>query len=107
MIARLNEQFGDEDFTPAQKESFVESTIKVMLENPTLVTQAATNSLNQFAESPDLKTELLASVADNAGAQQKMTDFFFSDNPNVDVIIGSLANAFHAAVRHTAQAGRT
>ncbi|MGI8433828.1 MAG: type I restriction endonuclease subunit R [Nocardioidaceae bacterium] len=106
VIERLNDQFGDEDFTTAQKESFVESALRVMMENAVLVTQAAANSTEQFAESPDLRDEFLATVADNQGAQNKMTDFFFSDNPNVDMLIGSIGAAFHAMVQETVSTGQ-
>lgn len=41
VIERLNDLFGDEDFTAAQKESFVETALRVMLDNDVLFTQAA------------------------------------------------------------------
>ncbi|UZJ24516.1 DEAD/DEAH box helicase family protein [Rhodococcus antarcticus] len=99
VIDRLNDQFGDEEFSAGQKTSFVEMALNMMLENEVLFTQAAANTSTQFAESPDIKPELLTSVADGSGAQQKITDFFFSDSPNADKVIVSLAALYHATVQ--------
>ncbi|MEJ5914497.1 type I restriction endonuclease subunit R [Pseudokineococcus sp. 1T1Z-3] len=98
IIERLNTLFGDEDFTDGQKQSFVEGSMTVLLENETLRTQAEANSVTQFAESPDLKDEFLGTIADNQGVHTKLVDFFFSDSPQVEVLIGAFAKAFHAAV---------
>jgi hypothetical protein len=44
-------------------------------------------------------------VSDNAGAQQQITDLFFSDSPSVNVIIGSVAAAYPAVVRDKVKVG--
>lgn len=105
VIDRLNEQFGDEDFSQGQKQSFVETALRAMLENETLYTQAAANTSKQFAESPDLKPELLTSVADGSGAVSKITDHFFSDNPSVEGLIVALAGAYWVQVQERVKAG--
>lgn len=101
VIDRLNELFGAE-FTQGQTESFVDGSITALLENGTLVAQAGANTEKQFAESPDLKEELLATIADNRAAHGKIVDFMFSDNLNVEVVISAFAKAFHAAVQASA-----
>lgn len=93
VIDRLNELFG-ETLSPAQKQSFVETQLATMLENRKLVAQAAANSAGQFMESPDLKDEVLDTVAGNQEATRTMTDFFF-DSAGVDVLIGLLGKAFY------------
>ena len=98
VIERLNTLFGDEEFSDAQKQSFVEGSMTVLLDNETLRTQAGVNTSTQFAESPDLKDEFLGTIADNQGAHSKIVDFFFSDSPQVEVLIGAFAKAYHAAV---------
>ncbi len=103
--AARTEQFGNEEFTQGQQHSFVQSALTVLLENETLFTQAAKNTGKQFSESPDLRDELLTSLADNSGVHQKITDFFFSDSPGVDAMIGTLALAYHALVQQRLQAG--
>ena len=103
IIERLNTLFGDEEFTDAQKQSFVEGSLAVMLENETLRTQAAANTATQFAESPDLKDEFLSTISDNQGAHGKLVDFCFSDSLQVEVLIGSFAKAYHAAVQELSQ----
>lgn len=103
IIERLNSLFGDEEFTDAQKQSFVEGSITALLENETLRTQAAVNTTTQFAESPDLKDEFLGTIADNQGAHTKLVDFCFSDSPQVEVLIGAFAKAYHAAVQELQQ----
>ncbi|GAB3994052.1 type I restriction endonuclease subunit R [Nocardioides marmoraquaticus] len=99
VIARLNEQFGDEEFSQGQKQAFVETAMASMMESETLYTQAATNTEQQFAESPDLKPELLAAVSDGSDAVSKIADYFFSDSPGVDGLVLALAAAYHARVR--------
>lgn len=105
VIERLNEQFGDEEFTSGQKASFAEMALRMMLENEVLFTQAANNTNKQFAESPDLKPELLGSVADGSESSQKITDYFFSDSPGVDGLIVSFAGLFWSAVQERVEAG--
>ncbi len=95
VIERLNDLFGDEDFTTGQKESFLEALLRTLLENEQLVTQAAANSTKQFLESPDLDDAVQTAVADNQGSHNKMADYFFSDSPRVAELIASVGTLVH------------
>ena len=106
VIKRLNDLFGDEEFSSGAKVSFLEMALRVMLENETLYTQAEANTNTQFVESPDLKPELLDSVSDGSGANQKITDYIFSDGPSADGIVAGIADMFWHEVQARVKAGR-
>jgi type I restriction enzyme, R subunit len=62
IIAKVNDLF-DGDLTDQDKLVYVNSVIKGrLLESETLQQQAANNTKEQFANSPDLKTELLNAI---------------------------------------------
>jgi type I restriction enzyme R subunit len=104
VIDRLNELFGDEEFTDSQKVSFTEMALRAMLDNETLFTQAAKNTNKQFR--PDLKPELLGSVADDNGAVSKIAEHLFSDNPSVEGLVLALAEAYWQEVQGRVGEGR-
>lgn len=106
VIERLDALFGDEEFTDAQKQSFVESSITALLENDTLRTQAEVNTATQFAESPDLEEELVGTITENQGTHSTMVDLLYSQSPQVEVLVGAIATALHAAVRAEGPARR-
>ena len=95
VIDRLNDLFGDEDFTTGQKESFVEALLRALLDNPTLVTQARANTTRQFLESPDLRDAITAAVAGNQDSHNKMADYFFGQGAVVEDLIARIGALFH------------
>ncbi len=102
VIERLNDLFGDEDFSTGQKESFLEGLLRTLLDNEMLVTQAAANSTKQFLESPDLTDAIQAAVADNQGSHNKMADYFFTDSPRVAELVASVGTLVHVHARERA-----
>jgi len=69
IIARLNDLFGDEDFTAGQKEA--------------------------FAESPDLEDAIVFAVEDNQGSHNRPADFFYENTAARDGLIALIANLIH------------
>ena len=62
IIKKVNELF-EGDLTPQDKLVYVNNVIKgKLLESETLQQQAANNTKEQFANSPDLKTELMNAI---------------------------------------------
>ncbi len=102
VIECLSDLFGDEDFTAGQKESFLEALLRTLLDNDTLVTQAAANSTKQFLESPDLNDAVVAAVADNQGSHNKMADYFFTDSPGVPELVASVGTLVHLHAKEEA-----
>lgn len=96
VLDRLNDLFGDEDFTHSQKVSFVEALGRSLLDDDALVQQARVNSPQQFADSPDFDEAVQGVVADNQGAHNKMADYFFSDNPGKHQLVVEIAEWFYA-----------
>ncbi len=68
VLDRLDDRFGDEEFTESQKISFVEALGRSLLDDDSLVQQARVNSPLQFADSPDFDDAVQEVVADNQGA---------------------------------------
>jgi len=98
VLDRLNDLFGSEDFTESQKVSFLESLLQTLLDDQALVQQAKVNSIKQFVESPDFDDAVTGAVADNQGAHQKMSDYFFSNAPGREYLISDIAKWFHQVV---------
>ena len=73
IIQRLNDLF-EGDFTEGDQLSMVATTKSKMMESETLVEQAASNSKEQFAASPDLRNELLNAIMDAGEAHQKLSE---------------------------------
>jgi type I restriction enzyme R subunit len=95
VIDRLNDLFGNEDFTTSQKVSFLEALLRTLLEDEGLVQQAKVNSATQFSESPDFDDAVTGAVADNQGSHNKMADYFFTNGPGRLELVGSIAKAFY------------
>jgi len=73
LIEKLNELFGG-DTTDQDQLVYVNHVIKgKLLESEKLRLQAANNTKEQFANSPDLKTELLAAIMDALDAHNAMS----------------------------------
>ena len=98
VLDRLNDLFGSEDFTEGQKVSFLQALLHTLLDDAALVQQAKVNSPTQFVESPDFDEAVNIAVADNQGAHQKMSDYFFSNAPGREKLIADIANWFREVV---------
>lgn len=68
VLDRLNDLFGNKDFTHSQKVSFLEALLRTVLDDDGLVQQAKVNSARQFAESPDFDDAVTGAAADDLGA---------------------------------------
>ncbi|AXT86260.1 restriction endonuclease subunit R [Aeromicrobium sp. A1-2] len=95
VIDRLNDLFGNEDFTTGQKVSFLEALLRTLLDDEGLVQQAKVNTAQQFADSPDFDDAVVDAVADNQGSHNKMADYFFTNGPGRIELVGSIAKAFY------------
>ena len=95
VLERLNELFGAESFTAAERQSFIEALVAKLLENQSLVLQAKANSKKAFAESPKFGDAVTSAVADNQNAYNKMADYFFIDSPILNEILSSIAVLFY------------
>jgi len=98
VLDRLNDLFGSEDFTESQKVSFLEAMLRTLLDDDELVQQAKVNSAKQFVESPDFDYAVTGAVADNQGAHEKMSDYFFTNAPGRSHLISDIAKWFYAVV---------
>jgi len=98
VLDRLNDLFGSEDFTENQKVSFLEALLRTLLDDAGLVQQAKVNTPKQFVESPDFDDAVTGAVADNQGAHQKMSDYFFTNAPGRAHLISDIAKWFYAVV---------
>ncbi|WP_249012273.1 type I restriction endonuclease subunit R [Conexibacter sp. DBS9H8] len=97
VLVRLNDLFGNEDFTETQTTSFLRALLEALLADDGLVQQAKVNTARQFAESPDFEQAVTGAVADNQGAHAKMADYFFTDSPGRGRLIADIATWFYAA----------
>lgn len=98
VLDRLNDLFGSEDFTESQKVSFLESLLRTLLDDQALVQQARVNTAKQFSESPDFDDAVTGAVADNHGAHEKMSDYFFTNAPGRTHLISDIAKWFYQVV---------
>jgi type I restriction enzyme R subunit len=72
IIEQLNTLFGS-DATEGYQLSFARTLKSKTLESETLQKQAANNSKEQFANSPDLHSEIEAAVMDSMDAQSELS----------------------------------
>ncbi|SED42351.1 type I restriction endonuclease subunit R [Streptomyces sp. 2314.4] len=96
VLDRLNDLFGNEDFTTTQKVSFLEALLGTLLEDEDLVRQVKVNTPSQFAESPDFDDAVTGAVADNQGAHNKMSDYFFTSTSGRTQLVGEIAKWFYS-----------
>ncbi len=101
VLDRLNELFGSEDFSTSQKTSFIESLLQTLLADRDLVQQAKVNTPKQFTESPDFEFAVTGAVADNHGAHEKMSNYFFSGAPGRAYLLSDIAKWFYQVVSAT------
>jgi type I restriction enzyme R subunit len=95
IVDRLNELFGDEDFTKEQKESFLEGLLSTLLSDPTLVTQAKANKESQFLESPDLADAIIDAVEGNQSSHNRIAEYFFAETAGRDDLIERIGALVH------------
>ncbi|MFM8220738.1 MAG: type I restriction endonuclease subunit R, partial [Planctomycetaceae bacterium] len=72
IIEQLNKLFGSET-TEGDQLSYARALMEKTLESELLQKQAANNTLEQFATSPDLNAEMLNAVMDSMEAQQALS----------------------------------
>lgn len=72
IIAKLNDLF-EGDFTEGDMLSFANTSKAKLLESEILITQAESNSKEQFSNSPDLATEIMNAVMDALAAHSTMS----------------------------------
>ena len=79
VLAKINDLFAGEDFTPAEQQSWVEGIVTVLMDDETIRAQAGANTKKQFVESPDLSDAVTEAVLGNQTSHNKMADYFFTD----------------------------
>ena len=72
IIEQLNTLFGS-DTTEGDQLSYATAVAEKTLESEVLQKQAANNSKEQFANSPDLTSEILSAVMDSMDAQTELS----------------------------------
>jgi type I restriction enzyme R subunit len=95
VLERLNDLFGNEDFTQEQRVSFLEALLRTLLADDSLVQQAQVNTPKQFVESPDFDDAVTGAVADNQGAHNKIADYFFTNAPGRTQLVADIAKWFY------------
>ncbi|MCU1591969.1 MAG: restriction endonuclease subunit [Frankiales bacterium] len=95
ILSRLNELFADEDFSEAQKTSWLESLFTALLADKKLIEQAKTNSRSQFLESPDLTDGVTSALLDTHSAHSKILDRFTADDRVRADLIRGLGELVH------------
>ena len=95
ILAKINDLFSGEDFTPAEQRSWVEGVVTVLLDDETIQTQAVTNSKRQFVESPDLSDAVTEAVLGNQSSHNKMADIYFTDDHIKVALVHLLGELVH------------
>ena len=103
VLAKVNDLFAGEDFTPAAQQSWVEGVVTVLMSDDTIQTQAANNSKKQFMESPDLNDAVVEAVLGNQTSHNKMADIFFTDERIKAKVVYLLGELVHENLRAEAQ----
>ena len=80
VLAKINDLFTGEDFTPAEQQSWVEGLVTVLMDDNTIRSQAGANTRKQFVESPDLSDAVTEAVLGNQTSHHKMADYFVTDD---------------------------
>ena len=103
VLAKVNDLFAGEDFTPAEEQSWVEGVVTVLMSDDTIQTQAANNSKKQFMESPDLNDAVVEAVLGNQTSHNKMADIFFTDERIKAKVVYLLGELVHENLRAEAK----
>lgn len=97
VIDALNDLFGD-DFSGGQSRSVVEMLLRVLLENEALREQAASNTRDQFIDSPDLQSSVLEAVLANEIVHAKFAEHMQSEGVTQHRIIAAVGEMLYLAV---------
>lgn len=103
ILAKVNDLFAGEDFTPAEQRSWVEGVVTVLMDDDTIQTQATNNSKKQFMESPDLSDAVIEAVLGNQTTHNKMADIFFTDDKVKVALVHLLGELVHENIKAEAQ----
>ena len=95
VLTKINDLFADEDFTPGQQQSWVQSLVTVLEEDDTVQEQAAANGSKQFVESPDLAEAVTEAVLGTQESHNKMVDKFFGDDAFKTKLVKLLGELVH------------
>jgi type I restriction enzyme R subunit len=106
VIERLNEIFGDEDFTADQRETWLEGLIKMLLGDEQLREQAEANNKSQFVASPALRRKVLLAVFKNQEAHEKMSQIIHEGGKPEQVLVEMLGELIHYLV-HEGEEGES
>ncbi|GAA1439434.1 DEAD/DEAH box helicase family protein [Mycobacterium cookii] len=94
-IRKLNDLFGDEDFTAAEEQAWIEGLVTALLADDTLLAQAKANGKKQFLESPDLGQAVVMAVLGNQTSHNKMADKFIAGGQVQKVLVEVLGGLVH------------
>lgn len=95
VLAKINDLFSSEDFTPAEQQSWVEGLVTVLMDDDTIRAQAGANTRKQFVESPDLTEAVTDAVIGNQTSHHKMADRFFTDESVKGQLVKLLGELVH------------
>lgn len=105
VLAKINDLFAGEDFTPAEQQSWVEGLVTVLMDDDTIRAQAGANTRKQFVESPDLSDAVTEAVLGNQTSHHKMADYFFTDDRVKVQLVKLLGELVHENLRADTPAG--
>ena len=74
VIEMLNQLFGGDMFAQHQQQSWIESAMRALLPDPSLVQQAKATTLQQFTESEDFENAVRSTVMENQQAFDKISE---------------------------------
>lgn len=95
VIERLNDLFGDDEFSAAENTSFAESLIRRLLLVESIRQRIRVNTPKQFAESPGLIDAIRDAIGDTQGEQNKRADYFFGTEAEVDDALKSIVKSLY------------
>jgi type I restriction enzyme R subunit len=102
VLAKINDLFADEDFTPAEQQSWAEGLVTVLIDNHRIRAQAHANTKKQFVESPDLSEAVTDAVLGNQHSHTRMTDTFFANEQTRGQLVKLLGELVHETVSASA-----
>jgi type I restriction enzyme R subunit len=95
VIEMLNELFGGDMFAQHQQQSWIESVMRALLSDPSLVQQAKANTPQQFMESEDFKNAVKFTIMQNQQTFAKMSEIAATNVGFQDELTAKLAKAFY------------
>ncbi|GAA3632923.1 type I restriction endonuclease subunit R [Microlunatus ginsengisoli] len=99
ILAKINDLFSDEDFTPAEQQSWVQGLVTVLEDNDTIRAQAEANTRKQFVESPDLSDAVTDAVLSTQDSHNRMTEHYFTDEQVKTQLVRLLGELVHENVQ--------